>query len=131
ADVFALGCILYRCVTGRAPFLADSLVATLAKVLFDEPLSIRTIDPTLPDELEDLVNSMLAKDPVARPGDATEVAALLAGLRKRTTIGRREHARVANVVVRRERKVVSVLVCVPDRQWVATDAATVVEIDPS
>jgi serine/threonine protein kinase len=36
ADVFALGCVLYECVTGRAPFASADQVAVLAKVLREE-----------------------------------------------------------------------------------------------
>ncbi len=41
ADVFALGCVLYECLTGKAAFAADNLMALLGKVLFEEAPRLR------------------------------------------------------------------------------------------
>ncbi len=45
ADVFSLGCVLYQCLTGRAPFVADDLFAVLAKLVFEEPPRIGELRP--------------------------------------------------------------------------------------
>src|SRR2546430_2469076 len=37
ADVFGLGCVLYECLTGTAPFAGEHLVAVLGKILFADP----------------------------------------------------------------------------------------------
>ena len=43
ADIFALGCVMFECLTGQGPFQADNLAAILAKVLSgDSPSSSRT-----------------------------------------------------------------------------------------
>ncbi|MFO0758835.1 MAG: protein kinase, partial [Byssovorax sp.] len=78
ADVFALGCVLYEGLTGQAPFLADHLVALLAKILLDEPPPLRSIAPSVPAALADLVARMMAKAPVDRPADAAAVLDALA-----------------------------------------------------
>lgn len=36
ADVFALGCVLFECLTGRPAFVGDHPMAILAKILFEE-----------------------------------------------------------------------------------------------
>jgi len=45
ADVFALSCVLYKCLTGRGPFSGGDAVATLAKMLFDEAEPVSSVRP--------------------------------------------------------------------------------------
>ncbi|WP_437793149.1 serine/threonine-protein kinase [Sorangium sp. So ce693] len=78
ADVFALGCILYRCLTGRAAFQGNAGLAVLMKVLLEEPPRARDLRPGTPAALDDLVARMLAKSPLDRPADGGAVAAELA-----------------------------------------------------
>jgi hypothetical protein len=73
ADVFALGCVLYELLTGIAPFRADTFVACLARVLLEDPPSVRREAPHVPAGLDALVGRMLAKDPEQRPPDAAAV----------------------------------------------------------
>ncbi len=77
ADVFAMGCILYECLTGEKAFVASSVVALYAKILIEDPPRVRERRPELPRALDDLVASMLAKDPAARPADGNVVAEAL------------------------------------------------------
>jgi hypothetical protein len=70
ADVFSLGCILYECLSGQPPFVADHIAALLAKILFEEARPVDTASPNIPRPLAQLVMRMLAKDPAARPQDA-------------------------------------------------------------
>ncbi len=69
ADIFSLGCVLYECLTGHAPFFASHLAAVLAKILYAEPVPLRTLRPELPASLQSLVNRMLAKAPEERLAD--------------------------------------------------------------
>jgi tRNA A-37 threonylcarbamoyl transferase component Bud32/tetratricopeptide (TPR) repeat protein len=77
ADVFALGCVLYECLTGRAAFAADNLMALLGKVLFEEAPRLRARGE-FPAAVDDLVARMLSKDARRRPVDASAVAIALA-----------------------------------------------------
>ena len=70
ADVFALGCIVFECLTGKAPFAADHIATVLTKILFEEVPPVRVMRPDTPPELEALVSKMLAKEPEERPGSA-------------------------------------------------------------
>ncbi|HEX3483296.1 MAG TPA: protein kinase [Kofleriaceae bacterium] len=79
-DVFALGCVLFQCVTGIPPFEGDSAIAVLGKILFDEAPRIRALWPEVPGDLDALVAWMLAKDPALRPSDGAHLAAALAAL---------------------------------------------------
>jgi hypothetical protein len=73
ADVFALGCVLYRALVGRAPFEGAALAEVLAKTLFEDPRPPIELVPRIPAPLSDLVMRLLAKAPADRPGSAREV----------------------------------------------------------
>ncbi len=73
ADVFALGCVLFECLTGRAAFTGENAVAVLANLLHASPPRITELRPELDERLATLVASMLAKNPSARPADAAAI----------------------------------------------------------
>jgi len=70
ADIFALGCILYECLTGRRAFSGPNVVSVLCKVLLEDPPPVRDVNPDVPEALSDLVARMLAKESAHRPRDA-------------------------------------------------------------
>ncbi|WP_438031190.1 protein kinase domain-containing protein [Sorangium sp. So ce233] len=80
ADVFALGCVLYRCLTGRPPFVGNDSLSVLVKVLLEEPPRLRELRGEIPAAIDDLVFRMLAKAPRDRPRDGAAVAAELSSL---------------------------------------------------
>ncbi len=84
ADIFALGCVLYECLTGLAAFSADNMMALLGKVLFEDAPRLRQRG-AFPVELDELIDRMLAKDPARRPLDGEALARELAALQARLT----------------------------------------------
>jgi WD40 repeat protein len=74
ADVYALGAILYECLTGRPPFLAANVWDTIAQVVHDEPVPPRRLQPKTPRALEVICLKCLEKDPARRYASAQEVA---------------------------------------------------------
>ena len=79
-DLYALGIILYVCLTGTKPFMGGTPVETAARQLTDPIPTLRPLNPDVPEMMELLVMSLLAKDRDHRPADADEVAAVLAGM---------------------------------------------------
>ena len=77
ADVFALGCVLFECLTARPAFEAEHVVALLAKILLAEPPRVRDVRPEVPTSLDDLCTAMLRKEPAERLRDAEAVLAAL------------------------------------------------------
>lgn len=67
ADVFALGCVLYRMLTGRLPFAASGVVGTFLRVLYEEPDPIEPQDSDIASRIADAARRMLDKNPEARP----------------------------------------------------------------
>lgn len=80
SDVFSLGCVLYKCLTGESPFSGGDATAVLAKVLLEEPAPVRELVPEVPPAVEELVARMLAKRRSDRPEDADAVIAAIDAL---------------------------------------------------
>jgi tRNA A-37 threonylcarbamoyl transferase component Bud32 len=74
ADVWALGAILYECLTGRPPFRAANAMDTIIQVLGDDPAPPRQIDPAVPRDLEAVCLKCLEKDPARRYDRAADLA---------------------------------------------------------
>jgi serine/threonine-protein kinase len=71
ADIYGLGAILYRALTGRAPFDEDSPHATILAVMNSEPTRPRALVPAIPPHLELVMERAMAKDPQQRFEDMT------------------------------------------------------------
>jgi hypothetical protein len=80
ADVYALGCVLFECLTGRPVFIGDSAMAVLSRVLQQTAPRLTARRPELPGALDALVGRMLAREPADRPRDAGVVAKELLAL---------------------------------------------------
>ncbi len=73
ADVYAFGCLLFECLTGKKPFDRETDVAVMHAHLLDPPPSATELRPELPAELDDVIARALAKNEEERTASCREV----------------------------------------------------------
>jgi serine/threonine protein kinase len=73
-DVYALGCVLYECLTGSPPFSQGTEHAVLHAHLVDPPPSLSRVRPELPLAFDGVIATAMAKDPDERYGSCGELA---------------------------------------------------------
>lgn len=74
SDVYSLGAILFACVTGRPPIVADTVMQTLVQVVHHPAPSARSVRPDVPIDLETIIAKCLEKAPGKRYETAEQLA---------------------------------------------------------
>src|SRR4051794_24496145 len=72
-DIYALGCVLYECLTGQLPFHRDDDAALLWAHLVEAPPPVSGVRPELPPAVDDVVTRAMAKAPEDRYGSCHEL----------------------------------------------------------
>src|SRR5207248_3172906 len=73
-DVYSLGCVLYECLTGHVPFLADQQAAVMFGHLNTPPPKVTTERPETPPAIDEVVSKAMAKRADVRYHTAGELA---------------------------------------------------------
>lgn len=79
ADIYSLGVLAFRVLTGQYPFTADDPLGILVQHAGDEPPLASSVRSDLPRHVDLAISQMLKKDPEARPESAAQAVELLAG----------------------------------------------------
>lgn len=74
ADIYALGVILYECLVGRLPFVAENALQTIDLIRNLEPVAPAVLQPVLPRDLNTICLKCMEKDPARRYRTALELA---------------------------------------------------------
>jgi serine/threonine protein kinase/DNA-binding NarL/FixJ family response regulator len=77
ADLYAVGAVTYELLTGRPPFASEDPMAIISQILNAPVTPPRSLDLSIPPQVERVVVRLLAKDPGDRYGSAEEVLAAL------------------------------------------------------
>src|SRR5271165_282906 len=88
SDIFSIGVMLYEMLTGEKPFPGQSITTVIYKIVNEDPIPPRQINPSIHPGLNDIVLRALAKEPEVRYQSCRE---LLEDLRNYRALGGNEH----------------------------------------
>ncbi|WP_394830178.1 protein kinase [Pendulispora rubella] len=109
ADVFALGCVMFQCLTGRVLFEGSHPTVVMAGILLNEAPALCSVRPSMPKDLEMLLARMLAKDPQQRPKDASALLEALNQLAPTSDEPAPDRASAPAVPLSNEQQLVSII----------------------
>jgi len=78
ADIYAVGAVLYRMLTGRSPYIGDEPAQLLSALLHEAPPRPRALERSIPAGLEAMIQRAMARDPSLRPATVLELEQELA-----------------------------------------------------
>lgn len=100
SDVYSLGVVLYECLAGETPFTGE-VQSLLYRIVHDQPRPLRSLGVRISEELEQIIDCCLQKDPARRYARAAELAAALQ--RCQSSLGESEKAVVLSTVMTEQR----------------------------
>jgi beta-lactam-binding protein with PASTA domain/tRNA A-37 threonylcarbamoyl transferase component Bud32 len=122
SDVYSLGVVLYEMVTGVAPFTGDSPVAVAYKHVREAPVPPSQRNPAVPEALEAIILTAMAKDPDHRYQSADDMRADLQRFRRGRPLAAAPVTAIVDEYDDAERTVVA-SAAAPDRTRVAPPVA--------
>ncbi|MEM0925476.1 MAG: serine/threonine-protein kinase, partial [Planctomycetota bacterium] len=89
-DLYALGCVIYAMLIGRPPFRGKNITEVIDKLKSENHIQLDMVDPELPEDIVQIVDELLEKDPANRPPTAlatmNRLKAMRAGLNRLKTL---------------------------------------------
>lgn len=82
SDIFSFGCILFEAITGQKAFSGKDQIDVLNKIIREPVVSLATLNPAAPADLQRIVRRCLAKDPEQRYQNVKDVAIELKEIRR-------------------------------------------------
>jgi hypothetical protein len=80
SDIYALGVVFFEAITGQLPFYEERLPKLFRRILDEPPPPASSLNPLLPQALDEIISRMLAKKPTDRYADCLEVVRALQGI---------------------------------------------------
>ncbi len=87
SDIFSFGTVLYEMLTAQRPFRGDSALATMAKILNDDPQSPSQLTPSISPDLEKTILRCMRKDPARRYQTMADLKVALEDLQEESASG--------------------------------------------
>ncbi|MBL8683860.1 MAG: protein kinase [Myxococcales bacterium] len=110
ADLFSLGCVWFETLAGRAPFVAEQVVAVLAKVMLSDAPSLASLGVSVSSALESVLARLLARDSASRLPSARALLSALESIDGRPSMLPPSVTGTRGALTRAELRVRSVLV---------------------
>ena len=82
SDVYAIGVVLFELLTGRLPFIAETHTALALKHMHEPPPNASDINPLVPQQLDQILKKVLAKEPAARYRTGDQFGRILSAYRE-------------------------------------------------
>ncbi len=72
SDIYSIGVVLYEMISGEVPFKGDSPISVALKHIQNDPEELKSVMPSVPEQVNDLVMKTLSKEPEDRFSNASE-----------------------------------------------------------
>ena len=104
SDMYSLGCVLYECLAGQAPYQADNVAALIYKHMYENPPPPSTFRPAINMEMEKVCAKMMAKNVADRYQNPRELLDALALIPANSSLAEMTLAKRAESLITRRKE---------------------------